>query len=49
MTKYKKQKFKPETALKLLKVARDDIYAAEVLASAPNARPETVCDDSSVP
>jgi HEPN domain-containing protein len=42
MTKFKQQKFKPETAFKLIKVASDDLYASEILASAPNCRPETV-------
>ena len=40
--KFKKQKFKTETAQKMLKVARDDIYAAEILATAPKSRPETI-------
>ncbi|MBL7669596.1 MAG: HEPN domain-containing protein [Bdellovibrionaceae bacterium] len=42
MTKFRRQKFKVETAKKLLKVAKDDLYAAEVLLTAPKARPETV-------
>lgn len=42
MVKIRKQKFKLETAHKLLKVAKDDLYAAEVLMSAPKARPETI-------
>jgi HEPN domain-containing protein len=42
MIKFKKQKFKPETATKLLKVAQDDLYAAEILATAPKGRPETI-------
>jgi HEPN domain-containing protein len=42
MTKFRRQKFKIETAKKLLKVATDDFYAAEVLLTAPKARPETI-------
>lgn len=42
MTKFRKQKFKKETSLKLFKVANDDLYAAEVLFSAPKYRAETV-------
>ena len=42
MTKFRKQKFKKETSGKLFKVAGDDLYAAEVLFSAPKFRPETV-------
>jgi hypothetical protein len=44
MTKYKSQKFKKETALKLFKVSQDDLYAAQILFSAPRCRPETVQD-----
>ena len=40
--KAKKLKFKIETARTMLKDARDDIYAAEVLATAPHSRPETI-------
>jgi HEPN domain-containing protein len=42
MVKVRKQKFKLETAQKLLKVAQDDLYAAEILSTAPKARPETI-------
>lgn len=42
MTKFRRQKFKKETSLKLYKVAADDLYAAEILFSAPKYRPETV-------
>jgi HEPN domain-containing protein len=42
VTKHRKQKFKIETAGKLLRVAKDDLYVAEILITAPKCRPETV-------
>lgn len=42
MTKFRKQKFKKEVANKLLKIANDDLYAARILSSASQYRPETV-------
>lgn len=42
MTKFRKQKFKIETAKKIIKVAQDDLYAAEILSTAPKSRPETI-------
>lgn len=42
MTKIRSQKFKKETAPKLLKIAKDDLYTAEILSTAPKYRPETV-------
>lgn len=42
MTKFRTQKYKKETSHKLYKVAQDDLYAAEILFTAPKYRPETV-------
>lgn len=40
--KAKTQKFKPEFAFKLRKIAKDDLYAAEVLSKAPGVRIENI-------
>lgn len=42
MTKFRYQKYKKETSLKIFKVAKDDLYSAEFLFTAPKHRPETV-------
>lgn len=42
MTKFRYQKYKKDSASKLLLVAKNDLYAADFLLSAPMFRPETV-------
>lgn len=36
------QKFKKDSSYRLIKIAKDDLYAASILATAPLARPETI-------
>lgn len=42
MVKVRNQKFKKEYSFKLFKIAKDDLYAAKFLSTAPACRPETV-------
>jgi HEPN domain-containing protein len=42
MVKVRTQKFKKEYSFKLFKIAKDDLYAAKILSSAPACRPETI-------
>jgi HEPN domain-containing protein len=42
MVKPRTRKFKQEYAQKLLKIAKDDLFAAQFLFTAPACRPETI-------
>lgn len=42
VAKFKKQKFKVTSAPKIFRFAKDDLYAAEILVTAPKCRPEII-------